>query len=202
MPSTVVISRSSHSTGRARHERMGRPSTSTVQVPPSPSSHPCLVPMRPSSSRRTSSRVWWTGARHSRSSPFTLSWIRILSKARAPENLNDRSNRDYMRESGMPEALDVSCPCCGALLKVDPETGAVVWADKKKAPAKNFDELVSRVASQKDVLEDKFARSVAQTRNQKDILEKKFEEAKKRSAADPTGRPPNPFDNESCGLAA
>jgi len=29
----------------------------------------------------------------------------------------------------MPEALDVSCPCCGALLKVDPETGAVVWAD-------------------------------------------------------------------------
>ena len=50
--------------------------------------------------------------------------------------------------------------------------------------------------SQKSVLEDKFARSVAQTRNQKDILEKKFEEAKKRAAADPTGRPPNPFDNE------
>jgi hypothetical protein len=96
----------------------------------------------------------------------------------------------------MPEALDVSCPCCGALLKVDPETGAVVWADKKKAPAKNFDELVSRVASQKAGLEDKFARSVAQSRNQKDILEKKFEEAKKRAAADPTGRPPNPFDNE------
>ena len=96
----------------------------------------------------------------------------------------------------MPEALDVSCPCCGALLKVDPETGAVVWADKKKAPAQSFDDLVSRVASQKDLLEDKFARSVAQTRNQKDILEKKFEEARKRAAADPTGRPPNPFDNE------
>jgi molecular chaperone GrpE (heat shock protein) len=96
----------------------------------------------------------------------------------------------------MPEALDVSCPCCGALLKVDPETGSVVWADKKKVPAKSFDELVSRVASQKGALEDKFARSVAQTRNQKDILEKKFEEARKRAAADPTGRPPNPFDNE------
>jgi len=96
----------------------------------------------------------------------------------------------------MPEALDVPCPCCGALLKVDPETGSVIWADKKKAPAKDFDDLVSRVASQKSVLEDKFARSVAQTRNQKDILEKKFEEARKRAAADPTGRPPNPFDNE------
>jgi hypothetical protein len=96
----------------------------------------------------------------------------------------------------MPEALDVECPCCGALLKVDAETGSVVWADKKKEPVKNFDDLVSRVQSQKDGLEDKFARSVAQTRNQKDILDKKFEEARKRAAADPNKRPPNPFDNE------
>ena len=96
----------------------------------------------------------------------------------------------------MPEALDVSCPCCGALLKVDPETGAVVWADKKKAPPKDLDDLVDRVRSQKSVLDEKFARSVQQTRNAREVLEKKFEEARKRAAADPTGRPPNPFDNE------
>ena len=96
----------------------------------------------------------------------------------------------------VPEALDVNCPCCGALLKIDPETGSVVWADKKKAPAQSFDDLVNRVHSQKSVLDEKFARSVQQNRNQKDILEKKFEEARKRAAADPTGRPPNPCDNE------
>jgi hypothetical protein len=96
----------------------------------------------------------------------------------------------------MPEALDIDCPCCGARLKVDPETGSVVWADRKKAPAKSFDDLVDRVHSQKGVLDEKFARSVHQTRHQKDILEKKFEEARRRAAADPTGRPPNPFDNE------
>jgi hypothetical protein len=96
----------------------------------------------------------------------------------------------------MPEAVDVTCPCCSALLKVDPETGAVVWADKKKEPAKNLDDLVQRVHSNRSVLDEKFARSVQQTRNQKDILEKKFEEARRRAAADPTGRPPNPFDNE------
>jgi hypothetical protein len=96
----------------------------------------------------------------------------------------------------MPEALDIACPCCGALLKVDPETGAVVWADKKKAPAKNFDELVSRVQTQKSQLDEKFARSVQQTRHQREILDKKFEEARRRAAADPTGRPPNPFDND------
>jgi hypothetical protein len=94
----------------------------------------------------------------------------------------------------MPEALDVTCPGCGSLLKVDPETGAVVWLDKKKEPAKDFDDLVSRVHSQKSLLDEKFARSVQQTRNQKEILDKKFEEAKKRADADPNKKPPNPFD--------
>jgi hypothetical protein len=96
----------------------------------------------------------------------------------------------------MPEALDVNCPCCGALLKIDPETGSVVWADKKKAPARDFDDLVQNVQTQKGLLDEKFARSVRQTKNQKEILERKFEEARRRAAADPTGRPPNPFDNE------
>jgi len=96
----------------------------------------------------------------------------------------------------VPEALDVACPCCGALLKVDPDSGSVVWADKKKAPPKDLDELVNRVRSQKSVLDEKFARSVQQTRNAREVLEKKFEEARKRAAADPTARPPNPFDNE------
>jgi hypothetical protein len=81
-------------------------------------------------------------------------------------------------EWGMPEALDVTCPCCEALLKVDPETGSVVWADRKKAPPKDFDDLVSRVQSQKGV------------------LEKKFEEARKRAEADPTTKAPHPFDND------
>ena len=96
----------------------------------------------------------------------------------------------------MPEALDVTCPCCEALLKVDPETGAVVWADKKKPPAKDFDDLVNRVRSQKGVLDEKFARSVEHTKHASAILEKKFEEARKRAEADPTSKPPHPFDNE------
>jgi hypothetical protein len=96
----------------------------------------------------------------------------------------------------MPEALDVTCPCCGSLLKVDPETGTVVWLDKKKEPARDFDDLVNRVHSQKSLLDEKFARSVQQNRNQREILDKKFEEAKKRAALNPNERPPNPFDNE------
>ena len=68
--------------------------------------------------------------------------------------------------------------------------------DKKAAPARDFDDLVKGVQSQRSRLDEKFARSVQQNRNQKEILEKKFEEARRRAAADPGGRPPNPFDNE------
>jgi hypothetical protein len=95
----------------------------------------------------------------------------------------------------MPEALDVTCPCCEAQLKVDPETGSVVWADKKKAPPKDFDDLVDRVRSQKGVLDEKFARSVQQTKHASEILDK-FQEAKRRAEADPTAKPPHPFENE------
>jgi hypothetical protein len=96
----------------------------------------------------------------------------------------------------MPEAFDVTCPCCEALLKVDPETGAVVWADKKKAPPKDFDDLVSRVGRNKSVIDEKFARSVQQTRHASEILDKKFEEARRRAEADPTAKPPHPFEND------
>jgi hypothetical protein len=71
-----------------------------------------------------------------------------------------------------------------------------VWADKKKAPAKDFDDLVHRVEAQRSVLDQKFARSVQQTKRASEILDKKFEEARKRAEQDPTTKAPHPFDNE------
>ncbi len=94
----------------------------------------------------------------------------------------------------MPEALDVTCPCCGSTLKVDPGTGAVVWVEEKKGPARDLDDLVNRVHSARSQLDDKFTRSMKQNANRKDILERKFEEAKRRAEKDPGGKPPNPFD--------
>jgi adenine-specific DNA methylase len=99
------------------------------------------------------------------------------------------------RIDAVPEALDVTCPCCGSLMKVDAETGAVVWTERKKEAARNFDELVDRVHSQKSQLDERFERSVRQNQHQRDILDRKFEEARKRAASDP-GRPPHPFDND------
>ena len=95
----------------------------------------------------------------------------------------------------MPEALDIVCPCCDALLKVDPGTNSVIWADKKKPKPKDFDDLVRRVGSRRSVLDQKFARSVQQTRHASEILDKKFEEARKRAESDDKP-PPHPFEND------
>src|SRR5258708_22443925 len=70
MPSTVFTRRSAHASPNTRHDNTGRPSTKTVQVPHSPSSQPCLVPVRPRSSRSTSSSVLWAAKLTSHGSPF------------------------------------------------------------------------------------------------------------------------------------
>src|SRR6185436_3712410 len=57
MPSIVFTSRPAASRPSIRQERIERPSTRTVHVPHSPSSQPCLVPVRFRSSRKTSSSV-------------------------------------------------------------------------------------------------------------------------------------------------
>jgi hypothetical protein len=72
----------------------------------------------------------------------------------------------------------------------------VVWLDKKKAPPKDFDDLVSRVGRNKSVIDEKFARSVEQTRHSSEILDRKFEEARRRAEKDPTAKPPHPFEND------
>src|SRR5882724_12409664 len=89
IPSTVMIRAPSVSTGSARHESTGAPSTSTVQVPHSPSSQPCLVPVSPRSSRSTSTRVLWTGTSASRDSPLTFRATRTF--IRAPSARGDLS---------------------------------------------------------------------------------------------------------------
>src|SRR5260370_41275081 len=54
-PSMVSTCRPSMSQARKQHELTGAPSTSTVQVPQTSTSHDCFTPVSPSSSRRKSS---------------------------------------------------------------------------------------------------------------------------------------------------
>src|SRR5678815_3499477 len=78
MPSIVLTSRPSASRPSIRHERIERPSTSTAQVPHSPSSHPCFVPVRFRSSRKTSSSVLCGAKATSVCSPLRVKWMCFL----------------------------------------------------------------------------------------------------------------------------
>src|SRR6185436_3488445 len=78
IPSIVFTSRPSASRPSIRQESIERPSTSTAQVPHSPSSQPCLVPVRFRSSRRTSSSVLCGAKATSVCSPLSVKRICFL----------------------------------------------------------------------------------------------------------------------------
>ncbi len=93
--------------------------------------------------------------------------------------------------------LEVACPCCGALLKIDSETRAVI-AHTAKAVPKTFEDLDAAARAMKDQdsrKESIFRQSVEAQKHAGDLLEKKFQEAVKRAKETPdTGRPIRDFD--------
>src|SRR5665213_611774 len=91
-PSIVVTSLPSASTARIRQELNDRPLIKTVQAPHSPTVQHSLVPVRPNSSRRTSSRNLDTGTFSIFFSPLTIISTAISSGIRA--TLNQATSSD------------------------------------------------------------------------------------------------------------
>src|SRR5947208_4675626 len=91
MPSTVLTRWPAQARPSTRQDSTGVPSTRTVQVPHSPSSQPCLVPVSPRSSRSTSSSVLWGAKATSTGSPLSSSAIFALASAMVPKRNLDNS---------------------------------------------------------------------------------------------------------------
>ena len=93
--------------------------------------------------------------------------------------------------------FDLTCPCCGAVLKVDPETRAVISHVAPVKP-KTFNDLddAARAMKEQDSRRDSiFRQSVEAQKNSADLLEKKFQEALRKAKESPdTGRPIRDFD--------
>lgn len=93
--------------------------------------------------------------------------------------------------------FEVACPDCGATLKVDAQTHAVI--SHTPAPRKRtFDDLESAARALRDQDERKeslFRQSVEAHKQKDDILSKKFEEALRKAKETPdTARPLRDFD--------
>lgn len=93
--------------------------------------------------------------------------------------------------------FEVACPCCGAMLKIDPSTKAVISHVAKAVPKtfNDFEEAARSMREQEGRKESLFRQSVEAEKNKADVLEKKFQEALKKAKETPdTGKPIRDFD--------
>lgn len=95
------------------------------------------------------------------------------------------------------QPFEVTCPCCSAVLKVDPGSEAVISHVAPVRP-KTFNDIeeAARAMKEQDSRRDSiFRQSVEAQKHASDLLEKKFQEALKKAKESPdTGKPIRDFD--------
>ena len=99
--------------------------------------------------------------------------------------------------SNRSNAFEVTCPCCNAVLKVDPGAQAVIAHTPAVAPKTfaDFEDAARSMREQNSRKESVFRQAVEAQKNSADLLEKKFQEAVKRAKESPdTGKPIRDFD--------
>ena len=95
------------------------------------------------------------------------------------------------------ETIEVACPDCGATLKIDLATRAVIshTPAPRKRTFEDFESAARSMREQEGRKESIFRQAVDAEKNKNDVLEKKFAEALKRAKETPdTGRPLREFD--------
>jgi len=94
-------------------------------------------------------------------------------------------------------AFDITCPCCGAVLKVDAENEAVIshTAPIKPKTFNDIEEAAKAMKEQDSRRDSIFRQSVEAHKHASDLLEKKFQEAVRKAKESPdTGKPIRDFD--------
>jgi hypothetical protein len=95
------------------------------------------------------------------------------------------------------DPFEVGCPCCNAVLKVDPDTKAVIShvAAVKPKMFNDFEAAAKAMREQEGRKESIFRQAVDAQKNNASLLEKKFQEAVKKAKETPDeGRPLRDFD--------
>ena len=88
--------------------------------------------------------------------------------------------------------FDVECPCCQAVLKIDPETRAVIahTIPEKPRAIEDLQAEVTKLKGEGARREELFRKSFEAEKSHGKVLEKKFDELFKRAKEDPDKRPP------------
>ena len=95
------------------------------------------------------------------------------------------------------QPFEVSCPDCGAILKIDPATRAIIahTSAPRKKMFEDFGEAAKALRDADARRDSIFQQSVDAQKNKDDVMAKKFAEAVKKAKETPMGeRPLRDFD--------
>jgi|SRR2546423_339034 len=89
------------------------------------------------------------------------------------------------------QPFEVGCPCCSAVLKVDPDIKAVIShvAPVKPKTFADFDAAAKSMREQEGRKESLFRQAVDAEKNKASLLEKKFQEAVRKAKESPEEGP-------------
>lgn len=91
--------------------------------------------------------------------------------------------------------LDVTCPCCGALLVIDKHLDRVIsHTEPAKGDRPDLDRAAQLVAEERARREAIFQQSVQSQKTRGDALSKRFEEALRQAREEPVTKPTRDFD--------
>lgn len=88
--------------------------------------------------------------------------------------------------------ITVTCPCCQAVLHIDPKTSAVIrYVEHVKPPSvADMEAAVAKFKGEAGRREEVFQKSVADEKVRQDVLSKKFDEMLRLAKENPDEPPP------------
>ena len=91
--------------------------------------------------------------------------------------------------------LEVTCPCCHAVLVVDTNLGRIIsHREPERGNKPELDEAARILAEEAARRESLFQQSVEAEKGRGDALAKRFEEALRQASKEPITRPARDFD--------
>ena len=95
------------------------------------------------------------------------------------------------------QVLEIACPDCGAMMKIDVATRAVIahTPAPRKRTFEDFDQATRAMREQEERKESLFRQAVDAEKNKEDVFNKRFAEALRKAQETPdTGKPLREFD--------
>ena len=83
--------------------------------------------------------------------------------------------------------FEVTCPCCEAMLKIDPVTQAVISHQEKVKPRaiEDLSAAASRLKAEAERREQAYRKSVEEQKSHQQVLARKFDELLKQAKENP-----------------